>query len=463
MSYPTDMEDFSALLASIKERFIERYQKSKKRSDKVEIAKACSQHLYEVIIAINKEFIKREKNKPPAWEQLIDKFFNEKRKKPLLDSERPALQRNLGVLSNLIKFRHASTHETSEVGKAKELLETSCDSVVQLLKVFSDRGFGSEYFPKILKRIGEPAQRVLWLRFWRAVLQVDFQPEQESRIISVSKEIVHLQKYFLRNKPPGIKELACAAIHDFPDSQDYLICLILESPSISANLPAEFSSIKTSDVYKRLKADFSNTEPHDLLCSNIKLLMDITGKAEWLSVFDASVIESITGEPTSDDPESVFSDLGSLGQEAIGHFAKRHPLSSEDSFTSRQYGFLNMFWRYVFGKAEDLPFDLRLYISIRAMSELNDWLDNTFTMRLGNSFNEEPRIDSRQKRVLDKLLSWFLETYRDILGTDCSSWRLNQVLATDIKSKVTDAVMSQKKVHYWDSLFVKLEPRARLD
>ena len=122
-----------------------------------------------------------------------------------------------------------------------------------------------------------------------------------------------------------------------------------------------------------------------------------------------------------------------------------------------------MFWRYVFGKAEDLPFDLRLYISIRAMSELNDWLDNTFTMRLGNSFKEEPRIDSRQKRVLDKLLSWFLETYRDILGTDCSSWRLNQVLATDIKSKVTDAVMSQKKVHYWDSLFVKLEPRARLD
>lgn len=462
MDYPTDMEDFSALLASIKERFIERIQKSKKRSDKVEIAKASSQHLYEVLIAFNKEFIKREKNKPPAWGQLIDKFFNEKGKKPLLDSERRDLQRNLGVLRNLIEFRHSSTHETSEVEKAKELLKTSCDSVVQLLKVFSDRGFGSEYFPKILKRIGEPAQRVLWLRFWRAVLQADFQPEQESRILSVSKEIVHLQKFFLRKNPAGIKDLACAAIHDFPDSQDYLICLILENPSIYANLPADVSSIKTSDVYKRLKADFSNTESQDLLCSNIKLLMDITGESEWLSVFEASVIESITGEPTSEDPESVFSDLGSLGHETVSHFSKRHPLSAEESFTSRQYGFLNMFWRYVFGKAEDLPFDLRLYVSIRAMSELNDWLDNTFTMRLGISFKEEPRIDSRQKRVLDKLLSWFLETYRDILGADCTSWRLDQVLATDIKSKVTDAVLSEKKVHYWDRLFVKLEPRTRL-
>ena len=275
MDYPTHMEDFSALIASIKKRFIERYQKSKDRSDKFEVVTTCSQHLFEVLVEFQREFIGRDRNKPPSWEKTINGFFIEKEKKPLMESERPALQRCLGVLEKLRVFRNTSAHETPEVERAKELLKDSCDSVEHLLKLFSDRGFDSDHFPKILQELGRPAQRVLWLRFWRAVLHADFQPEKESRILAAMKEIMYLQKFFQTNKPAGIKDLACIAIHDFPDKQDYLICLILETPSIFANLPAIFSSIKTSDIYKKLEVDFSNSDSQDLFCLNIKHFVDI--------------------------------------------------------------------------------------------------------------------------------------------------------------------------------------------
>lgn len=459
------MEDFSALLVCIKSRFSDRYHNARERSEKVEQVKTCSQYLYEILDEIYDEFIKSKSRqrakKPQSWELPIEVLFKKNRKKPLSKDEKSDLQSNLSKLNQLVQFRHKSAHEIAALSGAKDLIEKGCDAIEHLLKVFNDRGFGSVHFPKIFEKLDEPAQRVLWIRLWRTVLNAEFQGNQEARIIPAFRKIPHLNRHISQFSEIDLKQLACLAIHDFPESEDYLVCMILEDSSISANLPNEFYRLKNGDNYKTIKREYESNETHNPTCSLIKRLIEVAAESPSLSVFEVSIVEAAMGDPNTESPESVFNLFGSPDADVIEYLANQFPEYDVEAVQFKNYVFMNKFWGVLVECVQKVPEDIGLYLSVRALAQMYNELDLSYKLNLANSLQGELKVEDRQRRVLAELMEWFVNAYSQVLGAGMENWTLKSMLNMDTKRTVSDLVDEARKVHYWSRLFSNLEPRRR--
>lgn len=213
--------------------------------------------------------------KPERWlTPLKKKLAEEKSPQPLTEEEEKELQSKLNDISVLVKQRKSTVHKTVPLAEENEISNFAA-AIQYLLRLFAQRKMEREIIPNLLERWGEPAHYILWVQFWRMVLQVEWNTGQENRVFAELQKITEINSVSKLNGFEYLQELAAELIHSSSvRNVERTICEILSSTKIQSLLPTSFESISQSGKYKTVSKDYVDQESVHFLRARVSKISD---------------------------------------------------------------------------------------------------------------------------------------------------------------------------------------------
>lgn len=263
---PTLMEDVSALIRQIQKNCEERLASA--AGEPADLLPGLTEYyeltssFYEVAV---KEFC--ESPKPEKWAKPIsEKLF-------LVSEEENKLQKFLAGIQKLYTVRHKVVHREGSWQEIKELIQDiRIDLKIEsVLKLFADRNHESRIIPELFKRMPKRVAEVIWIRFWRLILEapeVQMQGKVE-RILEELKNISPVRTLFSMNPNIPLSEIAVKMIHRLDSGIEQSMCEIFENSTIRVNLPAGFDEIHDSDKYRSILESYQAKPKRYLLQATV--------------------------------------------------------------------------------------------------------------------------------------------------------------------------------------------------